>query len=706
MRAVTSHRLARWSRLDERRLAWVLLALFMALALPCLALLLATEQQLQAEAREHQRGLIDDWLRQLDLDLQARIAVEEARGYADYQFLVVADPAAGAGLRPSELARFPPQAALPGLIGHFQIDASGRFSTPLLPEGSTLDARWNLSPLEWPLRQARGRQLHDLLAQNSLLPRARAAASEADDGALRDAAEQEGQAAAEPAAAKPVLRQDYLANQAGFDQLKTDADYRSAEIAAEPAAANERTRLAAKESKDQALASAARPAAAPPAGPVMPAKAPARSMLDEVAPALELPAQSLAKQELRGKRREQTVLPALQEGPVSADSQVVVGSSLPVRMFESELDPFEFSRLASGHWVLFRKVWREGQRYIQGALFDPQPWWQEALLGPWSASPWQGLASLELEWEGQPLAASGVQDSFHRGLLQTRLSAPLAALELRVRAGRLPAGPGAQWVRLSGAVVLSMLALGLLALYALGRRQIQLARQQQNFVSAVSHELKTPLTSIRMYGEMLREGWASEAKRQEYYDFIVEESERLSRLIGNVLQLARMERQELTLELKPVGVGSLIDLLRSKLAAPLRRAGFELDWQIEPTVDSIELRVDADALVQIVLNLVDNALKFAARGEPRKIELHVGLESDAVLWRVRDFGPGVPCGERERIFELFYRRGDEATRETVGSGIGLALVRQLAAAMQGRVEVADAEPGAVFCLRLPRPRAV
>src|SRR5690606_30454730 len=110
-------------------------------------------------------------------------------------------------------------------------------------------------------------------------------------------------------------------------------------------------------------------------------------------------------------------------------------------------------------------------------------------------------------------------------------------MELSWTVLRLPPGPGATLVGWAGAVLFAVLLLGFLLLYRMALRQLLLARQQQDFISAVSHELKTPLTSIRMYAELLRAGWASEAKRGEYYAFIHDESERLSRLIANVLQL-------------------------------------------------------------------------------------------------------------------------------------------------------------------------
>lgn len=256
--------------------------------------------------------------------------------------------------------------------------------------------------------------------------------------------------------------------------------------------------------------------------------------------------------------------------------------------------------------------------------------------------------------------------------------------------------------RWTGVVLLAVLLLGFFALYRLGLSQLRLARQQQDFVAAVSHELKTPLTSIRIYGELLREGWVPEEKRKEYYAYIHDESERLSRLIGNVLQLAPMERQELALELKPVPVSELFDLLRSRLSAQVERAGFAASFDLDPDLRGQRVEIDRDALLQIHINLVDNALKFSARAEHKAVEVAARAEGNGTaVFSVRDHGPGAPRAHMRRIFELFYRGGDTLAGETVGTGIGLALVRQLAAAMGGSVEVVNREPGAEFRVRLP-----
>jgi two-component system phosphate regulon sensor histidine kinase PhoR len=266
----------------------------------------------------------------------------------------------------------------------------------------------------------------------------------------------------------------------------------------------------------------------------------------------------------------------------------------------------------------------------------------------------------------------------------------------------LPPGPGAGLINSLAAILAIVLCGGFYLMYRAGARQIELARQQQDFVSAVSHELKTPLTSIRMYGEMLRAGWGSEEQKRGYYDYIYDESERLSRLINNVLQLARMNRNETPLVLKPVTGAELMDSIRSKVSAQIERAGFALELRSEPGAERTIVQADLDAVLQIVINLVDNAIKFSAKAAEKRIEILCRPLHDAtLLLSVRDYGPGVPRDQTRRIFELFYRSESELTRETVGTGIGLALVHQLARAMRARVDVLNRDPGAEFRVIFP-----
>ena len=287
-------------------------------------------------------------------------------------------------------------------------------------------------------------------------------------------------------------------------------------------------------------------------------------------------------------------------------------------------------------------------------------------------------------------------------LYRTRLAAPLSGVELIYSVRKLPAGPGGQVIVWSSVILLVVLLGVFFLMYRLGTGQINLARQQQDFVSAISHELKTPLTSIRMYGEMLREGWADDNKKKTYYDFIFTESERLSRLINNVLQLARMTRNDLDIDLKPYSIAETIDTIRSKVSSQAEQHGFKLTVECDVTLQDKQISVDMDYLVQIVINLTDNAIKFSSKSERKEIEIRCQAgANNRILLSVRDYGPGIAGDQMKKIFRLFYRTESELTRETVGTGIGLALVNQLTLAMGGTIDVIRHEPGAEFVISLP-----
>jgi signal transduction histidine kinase len=364
--------------------------------------------------------------------------------------------------------------------------------------------------------------------------------------------------------------------------------------------------------------------------------------------------------------------------------------------------------LDSGHLVLFRKVWREGERYIQGILLNRGAFVHGSIGSLFDETGLASMSNLIVAYQDDVIETrvgnrypNYTAASFDGALLyRSRLTAPFDSLEIIYSINGLPPGPGATvlgWVTLVLAIVFLG---GFYTLYRLGLSQINLARQQQDFVSAVSHELKTPLTSIRMYGEMLKEGWAEPEKQQQYYEFIHDESERLTRLISNVLQLAKITRNEPQFDLKTVSVGELMNQIESKISNQVQRAGFKLDFEQE--ADNLSVRIDDDCFAQIIINLVDNAIKFSRDAEQKRIRLSSKLSSDgSVMFAVRDFGPGVPKDQMKKIFRLFYRSESELTRETVGTGIGLAIVHQLSQAMNGKVDVINTEPGAEFRVSFP-----
>lgn len=664
--------------LSPARLRWTLGLLFVALAMPSAVLVWQTQRQLKWEAFHLQRQLAVELAERIDARLRRLVALEDARGYADYGFLTVAgDPGRSNLLQRSPLAQYPLQSEVPGLIGWFQVDAAGIFSSPLLPDSLQQAAAYGLSPDEIAGRRDVEERVLQVLGRHRLVERRRpldteqdipaaAAAAAAPDSDAPSADRYEAREQAEP----PRTGFSSSASQSAFDRLKRPAA---------PA-----PQLAAKAERD--------------------AQKNDESLRDEVAPSV-----AEAVDPARARRSEQAAVP-IEEAALGG----APADRAPLRIFDSELDPLELARLDSGHFVLFRRVWRDGERSIQGLLVEQAAFIDGALAEPFAASLLANSTDLRISWQGETLQRIDARARRYppdndalRGtpLHRARLSAPWADLELEWSVRRLPASPGASLVAWAGLVLFAVLLAGFVVLYRLGLRQLRLARQQQDFVAAVSHELKTPLTSIRMYGELLRAGWASEEKKREYYDYIHDESERLSRLIANVLQLARLERNELQLDLRPFDAGTLLDLVRSKVQGQVERTGFELAFERDESAAGRPLRVDADALVQIMINLVDNALKFSTAAARRRIE--IGLRDapgGRVAFSVRDHGPGVPPGIRRQVFELFFRGGSELTRETTGTGIGLALVRQLARGMGGEVELSAAEPGARFSLLLPVSR--
>jgi signal transduction histidine kinase len=251
-------------------------------------------------------------------------------------------------------------------------------------------------------------------------------------------------------------------------------------------------------------------------------------------------------------------------------------------------------------------------------------------------------------------------------------------------------------------LLLLVIVAGLVATYRLVRRETEMARLKADFVANVSHDLKTPLSLIRMFGETLEMGrLGDEAKRQEYYRVITREAERLSRLIDNVLDFSRIEGGRRRYDIAPTAVEPLVRETLEAFDYPLSRQGFTIEVTVAPGLP--EVPMDADAVGQALGNLVDNAIKYS--GARKALRLDARLADGHLALSVADEGIGIPREEQARIFEKFYRAGRSETQGRRGSGVGLALVRHVAEAHGGRVTV-DSRPGAGsrFTLWLPLKR--
>jgi signal transduction histidine kinase len=257
-----------------------------------------------------------------------------------------------------------------------------------------------------------------------------------------------------------------------------------------------------------------------------------------------------------------------------------------------------------------------------------------------------------------------------------------ASLE-RIMPGGLPKERG---LELAG---LFTLALGLvLSSLLLLRREAQLAQTRARFVSSVSHELRTPLAQIRMFAEMLLLGRVrTEADRRRSLEIIDKEARRLAQLVENVLHVTRSENNAVRVNPSVARIAPIVreTVETFMVLAEARRIEFRVDLQEEVMVP-----IDTAAVRQIMLNLLDNAAKYGPVGQ--HVVIGLGLFNDAARLWIDDEGPGMPVRERERVFETFYRSHRDQESSTTGSGIGLAVVRELAVLHGGSAWIEDA-PG-------------
>ncbi|MEJ2207241.1 MAG: HAMP domain-containing sensor histidine kinase, partial [Gemmatimonadota bacterium] len=253
--------------------------------------------------------------------------------------------------------------------------------------------------------------------------------------------------------------------------------------------------------------------------------------------------------------------------------------------------------------------------------------------------------------------------------------------------------------RLPLALVLLILTAGLVAgaLFQL-RREAELSRLRADFVSGVSHELRTPLAQIRMFAETLLLGRVrSQEEHTRSLEIIANESRRLTHQVENILLYSRGERRELRADVVPTAVSSVVQEVAEAFEPLATKAQCRLDVHVE---DGLVAAADGGLLRQALLNLLDNAVKYGASGGTIRLAARRDVSGRAVI-TVEDRGPGVPLRDRSRIFEPYFRMADHRESAVAGSGIGLSVVRQVAGALGGTVEVGDTEGGgACFALNL------
>jgi two-component system phosphate regulon sensor histidine kinase PhoR len=257
-----------------------------------------------------------------------------------------------------------------------------------------------------------------------------------------------------------------------------------------------------------------------------------------------------------------------------------------------------------------------------------------------------------------------------------------------------------------GGLILALVAttiIGTIATLVVLYREAYLSRLQTDFVNKVSHDLRTPLTSIRMFVETLQLGRLEDpARREEALAIISAETERLSVLIARLLDWARMESGKRSYDFRRQPVGPIIDDALRALEPQRMQTGAHLTRSVAPGIP--EVYVDRDAIADALVDLLQNAFKYT--GPEKRIAVLARGAGPAVEIVVEDNGPGIPGSDQKRIFDKFYRGKDPLERTIEGSGLGLSMVKHIVEAHGGKVSVrSELGKGAAFAVLLPASEA-
>ena len=364
---------------------------------------------------------------------------------------------------------------------------------------------------------------------------------------------------------------------------------------------------------------------------------------------------------------------------------------------EAEIDFFQ--AIVDSNYIIFHRTVRRGPEvFIQGFIVEARAYLTNLVKN--EIEKYKGVTKgnqqdplvLAFFHKKKAFVAFGERNNITTELLSESLQAPLSDITFKMYTTQR--APGGEFVFFIGFLMLAVLAIGLISIYHVTQSRVKLAAKRQDFVSAITHELKTPLTAIKMYAELLQNSWvASEEKKQKYYGQIASEADRLSRLIQNVLNLSKLDGNRWNVQLRMDKPKKVLDDFISTYSKNVEKQGFELTVSSDTDADNISLMIDRDAIMQILMNLVDNSLKFSKNADYKMINVELRIKGTDMYLAVRDYGPGIPPNEMKKVFQEFYRVEHEMTRQTSGTGIGLSMVKKLCTLCNMNIELENANPG-------------
>jgi signal transduction histidine kinase len=372
--------------------------------------------------------------------------------------------------------------------------------------------------------------------------------------------------------------------------------------------------------------------------------------------------------------------------------------------FQVEVAPLQSVLIGADQMFIFRRIMINQKIYRQGFILKIRAFLKHLAQNYFIVQPMADYANLRLQVKDQGrgivLVQDGISTQNPKFILNRSFPSPFAFLNATLSFDEIPRSTGRNTLMIMMVVLAAIFLIGLFAIYKSTQAIVDLSERRSQFVSSVTHELKTPLTNMRMYIEMLEQGIAKDTEReQEYFQIINSEGSRLSRLINNVLDLAKLEKKQRSLNLTRGTFEEVAAEVQTVMQAKLRQEGFTLKIVQE---DIRPFKYDREAMIQVLINLIENSIKFCRSAPKKEITIRIYQEPKRLKIAVSDHGPGIPRHALKKVFDDFYRVDNALARKTRGTGIGLALVKKFIKLIGGDV-TAENNPagGCTITISLP-----
>ncbi|UCG06830.1 MAG: HAMP domain-containing histidine kinase [Desulfobacterales bacterium] len=372
--------------------------------------------------------------------------------------------------------------------------------------------------------------------------------------------------------------------------------------------------------------------------------------------------------------------------------------------FQVEVAPLQSVFINDDQIFIFRRIMINNQIYRQGFILETKAFLDHLANAYFRPQPMARYTNLRLAVMDQGretrMIEAGASANGPKFVLQRTFPSPFSFLNATLTCDQIPRSSGRQTLNIMMIVLAVIVLLGLFAIYQSARTIVDLSERRSQFVSSVTHELKTPLTNIRMYIEMLEQGIARDPEQeQEYFRILDSEGARLSRLINNILELSKLEKRQRQVDMQTGSFEEVIREVQTVMHEKLKQEGFTLK------VEKDKIRpfpYDREIMIQVLINLIENSMKFGKNAAQRRITIRIDQDEKYVNILVSDTGPGIPPHALKKVFDDFYRVENSLTRTTRGTGIGLALVKKFVTLMGGTVAAANNDgPGCTITISLP-----